>query len=361
MTPPPHAAALPPVRLAGLGQALAPHRLAQDEALGWARERFAGRYPGFERMVPVFANTGIGERQIAMPVEWYLAPQDWATRTAAYRTVASDLYVAAARDALDAAQCRADAIDIVVTVSTSGIATPSLDALVHGRLGLRADVVRVPVFGLGCAGGIAGLALGARLAATRPGARVLVVAVELCSLSFRDDLVNKANIVATALFGDGAAAAVLAADQAPGLRISAAAEHLWRDTIDVMGWDVAPQGLGVVFAQSIPALVAREMARTTDALCARLGLERADIGRLACHPGGAKVLAAIETALALDAGTLAAERAVLADHGNMSAPTVLVVLKRLLAAGDLPLAAPTLAMALGPGFTLNAVRLDHAA
>lgn len=347
-------------RLAGLGQAEAPHRLPQTEALDWARARFGARYPGFERMVPVFANTGINARQIAMPVEWYLAPQDWATRTQAYRAVASDLYVAAARDALDAAQCRADEIDIVVTVSTSGIATPSLEALVHVRLGLRSDVVRVPVFGLGCAGGIAGLALAARLAAAQPGARVLVVAVELCSLSFRDDLVNKANIVATALFGDGAAAAVLTCDDAPGLRVSAAAEHLWPDSIDVMGWDVAPQGFGVIFAQSIPALVARELARTTDALCARLGLDRAGLGRLACHPGGAKVVAAIETSLALDPGTLATERAVLADHGNMSAPTVLVVLKRLIADDGVPGDAPTLAMALGPGFTLNALRLDHA-
>lgn len=346
-----------PARLLGLGRATPPHQIHQSEALDWARDRFAGRFAGFERLVPVFANAGIRTRQLARPVEWYLAPQDWVSRTAAYREVARDLFVAATRDALAAAGLEARDIDAVVTVSSTGIATPSLEALAHAELGLRSDVVRVPVFGLGCAGGVAGLALAARLAAAQPGTRVLMVTVELCSLSFRDDEPSKSNVVATALFGDGAAAAVVSTEGQSDLAIAGAAEHLWPETLDVMGWDVAPQGFGVIFAQSIPALVTRHMAEAFAGLLRRMGTDAAAIARPVCHPGGAKVIAAIEASLALDQGVLDAEREVLHDHGNMSAPTVIHVLHRLIDTGRLPRQAPSAMLALGPGFTLNGLLL----
>ena len=350
-----------PARLLGLGHATPDHDLHQDVAREWARTQFAGRFPAFERMAPVFTNAGIARRQIARPVEWYLQPQDWATRTAAYREVARALFIAAAREAIDAAGLTPDAIDCVVTVSSTGIATPSLEALAHAELGLRTDVTRVPVFGLGCAGGVSGLALAARLAAAQPGTRVLLVAVELCSLSFRSDLLSKSNVVATALFGDGAAAAVLSTQGPAQLAVVAAAEHLWPDTLDVMGWDVAPHGFGVIFAQSIPALVARHLRDALADLCLGMGVAEADIGRFVCHPGGAKVIEALEASLELGPGALDAERAVLSDHGNMSAPTVLFVLQRLLADGGFPDDRPGLMLALGPGFTLSGALLTPAA
>ncbi len=348
-------------RLLGLGRANPPHDLPQDLARDWAREHFADRFAAFERMTPVFANAGIARRQIAMPVEWYLQPQDWATRTAAYRAVARALFVEAAHDALADAQLAPEQIDIVVTVSSTGIATPSLEALAHAELGFRADIVRVPVFGLGCAGGVSGLALAARLAAAQPGARVLVVAVELCSLSFRDDMLSKANIVATALFGDGAAAAVLSTEGPAQVALVAASEHLWPETLDVMGWDVAPHGFGVIFAQSIPALVSRHLRDALAGICARLAIAPQEIGRFVCHPGGAKVIEALEKSLDLAAGTLDAERAVLADHGNMSAPTVLFVLQKLLADRALPRDRASMMLALGPGFTLSGALMVPAA
>lgn len=347
-------------RLLGLGRAFAPHTITQAEALDWARLRFADRFAGFERMTPVFANAGIRTRQLAMPVEWYLAPQDWATRTAAYRRVARDLFIAAARDALNDAGLEPGDIDAVVTVSSTGIATPSLEALAHAEMGFRADVVRVPVFGLGCAGGIAGMALAARLAAAQPGTRVLMVTVELCSLSFRDDEPSKSNVVATALFGDGAAAAILCSEGAGEVAVTAAAEHLWPETLDVMGWDVAPHGFGVIFAQSIPALVTRHLAEAFAGLLHRMGTCVEAIARPVCHPGGAKVIAAIEQSLSLEQGMLDAEREVLADHGNMSAPTVIHVLHRLTSTGRLPRAAPSAMLALGPGFTLGGLLLSPA-
>jgi alkylresorcinol/alkylpyrone synthase len=350
-----------PARLLGLGRATAPYDLPQETARDWARVQFAERFPAFERMAPVFTNAGIDHRQIARPVEWYLQPQDWATRTAAYREVARALFIDAARDAIEAAGLTPEAIDIVVTVSSTGIATPSLEALAHAELGLRADVVRVPVFGLGCAGGVSGLALAARLAASQPGARVLIVAVELCSLSFRQDQLTKSNVVATALFGDGAAAAVLCTQGPAQVAIVDAAEHLWPETLDVMGWDVAPNGFGVVFAQSIPTLVARHLRDALDGMCARMGVAQGGIGRFICHPGGARVIDALEASLQLPTGTLVAERDVLTDHGNMSAPTVLFVLRRLLAGDALPDDRPGMMLALGPGFTLSGALLARAA
>ncbi len=347
-----------PARLLGIGRAVPPNRLPQDEAREWARVRFGDRYPAFDRMAPVFANSGIRERQLARPLDWYFDAQDWVSRTIAYREVASALFVEAARDAMDAAGLRPDQIDMVVTVSSTGIATPSIEALVHEELGLRSDIVRVPVFGLGCAGGVSGFTLAARLAGSRPGARVLFVAVELCTLSFRDDLMNKANIVATALFGDGAAAAILSTDGPAQIAVHAGAEHLWPGTLDVMGWDVAQQGLGVIFAQSIPSLVTRQMRPALETLLAQMGTSPAAVGRYVCHPGGTKVINALEGSLELETGTLDAERAVLADHGNMSAPTVMFVLQRLLAAGALP-QGDIVMLALGPGFTLSGALLGH--
>ena len=343
-------------RLLGIGRAVPPNVMPQTEALDWARSHFSERYPAFERMAPVFANSGIRERQLAMPMEWYFESQDWVTRTTAYRKVAGNLFVEAARNAIANSGLKPDDIDMVVTVSSTGVATPSIEALVHDELGLRPDVVRVPVFGLGCAGGVSGLALAARLAGSQPGARVLFVAVELCTLSFRDDLANKANIVATALFGDGAAAAVLSTQGDGKVAVRSSSEHLWPGTLDVMGWDVAPQGLGVIFAQSIPSLVTRQLRPALELLLDRMDTPMDRIGRFVCHPGGTKVITALEDSLELGAGTLDAERDVLADHGNMSAPTVMFVLDRVLARGKPE--HTMLMLALGPGFTLSGALLE---
>jgi alkylresorcinol/alkylpyrone synthase len=342
-----------PIGILSVGTALPAHRLTQDAARDWARTHFSGRFSAFERMEPVFTNSGIDTRHTAMPIEWYGQDQDWASRTAAYRTAGSALFLAAARQALDKASLLASQIDIVVTISSTGIATPSLEALVHDELGLRADVVRVPVFGLGCAGGVSGLALAARLAASQPGAKVLMVAVELCTLAFRNDVLSKANIVATALFGDGAAAVVLSSEHEGAPTITAAGEHLWPASLDVMGWDVAPQGLGVVFARSIPDLITAQLREALTAMLGRLGTRPEDMARFICHPGGAKVIDALEGSLGMAAGRLDVERAVLRACGNMSAPTVLFVLETLLSSGRLARGGAKALIALGPGFTAS--------
>jgi alkylresorcinol/alkylpyrone synthase len=312
----------------------------------------------FERLRSIFLNTGIEERRAARPVEWYLEAQGWPERSAAYLEVAGDLFVEAATRALDKAAIAAGDVDTIVTVSSTGIATPSLEARAGERMGFRPDVSRIPIFGLGCAGGVTGLSVASRLAAARPGSNVLLVVVELCTLSVRLDKADKANLVAVALFGDGAAAAVLRADGEAGVAIEGGGERTWPGTLDIMGWSVDREGLGVIFDRAIPPFAEENLGPAVDAILAGQGLSRADIDRFVCHPGGTKVVAAIEGALDLPSGTLDHERAVLAKFGNMSAPTALFVLERVLAAGMPDRIALT---ALGPGFTLSCATLARAA
>jgi alkylresorcinol/alkylpyrone synthase len=347
----------PPVSLLSLATAVPPTILRQDEAKAIAGRLFGKRASMFERLAPVFDNAGIEKRHIVRPPDWYEGDHGWRARNEVYLEAAEALYIEAAQRALDQAGVAAGDVDALVTVSTTGIATPSLEARVAGRMGFRADAERVPIFGLGCAGGVSGLATAARLASMWPGKTLLYVTVELCSTSIRLDKLSKANIVATALFGDGAAAAVLRAGEGGIARIEGGAEILWPDTLGIMGWDVEDPGLGVIFDRAIPPFVEENMARGVGRILESIDLERSAIERFTCHPGGAKVVAALEQSLALPHGTLDLEREVLRDFGNMSAPTVLFVLERLVARG---LPERTMLLALGPGFTSSGLSLARA-
>jgi alkylresorcinol/alkylpyrone synthase len=330
--------------------AVPPHVLRQRDVAAAAAELFGARYDAFERLARVFDTAGIDKRHSIRPIEWFTSPRGWPERTAAYLEGGLALFREAADKALAGASLTAGEIDTVVTVSSTGIATPSLEARAAMAMGFRDDVRRVPVFGLGCAGGVTGLSIAARLAAAEPGTKVLLVVVELCTLAFRLDQLTKANIVATALFGDGAAACVIGADAGGLAEIEATGEHLWPDTLDIMGWQVDPQGFGVIFAQAIPPFAEANVGPALTAILGATGLALGDVDRFLCHPGGMKVIEALERALALGQGALDQERAVLADYGNMSAPTALFVLERALAAGLPPRSA---LVALGPGFTAS--------
>jgi alkylresorcinol/alkylpyrone synthase len=348
----------PSIMLASVATSVPPYVLEQRDVAAAAHRGFSGRYRDFERVARVFTNSGILRRYAVRPIEFYLEPLGWPERTKAYLEGAAQLFIDAATKALDKAGIGADDVDAIVTVSSTGIATPSLEARAAARMGFRADVERVPVFGLGCAGGVSGLSIASRLAQSRPGAIVLLVAVEICTLAFRLDELTKANIVATALFGDGAAACVLRAD-APGVAtVEMSGQHTWPDTLDIMGWNVDPQGFGVVFDRAIPPFAERHIAPAITDILSGAGLALTDVDRFACHPGGAKVIAALERALSLEQGALDHERNVLAEHGNMSAPTALFVLERLIDAG---LPSRTLLTAMGPGFTASCVSLKRAA
>jgi alkylresorcinol/alkylpyrone synthase len=224
-------------------------------------------------------------------------------------------------------------------------------------MGFRPDIRRIPVFGLGCAGGVNGIAATSRLAAAEPGSRWLMVTVETCSISIRLDSDDPAAVVATAIFGDGAAAAVVAGGEHSIARIAGSAERIWPDTLRIMGWDVEDPGLAVVFDRAIPPFIEAELAGAVDEMCAKLGMAREDIDRFCCHPGGVKVIDAIEKALDLNQGELNLEREVLRDYGNMSAPTVLFVLERLIEQG---LPRRVMMTAFGPGFTCAGLLLEAA-
>jgi alkylresorcinol/alkylpyrone synthase len=346
-----------PCSLLSLATAVPPQVVSQDEAKRRAREAFGGKKELFDRLSGVFDNAGIAKRHIVAPQDWYMAGHGWHDRNNVYLEASEKLFVEAATAAIDKAGLTPDEIDGVVTVSTTGIATPSLDARAFKRMGFRQDVRRVPVFGLGCAGGVNGLATAARLASAEPESRWLFVTVETCSISIRLDSDDPAAVVATALFGDGAAAAVVSSGEHSIAKIRGSAEKIWPDTLRIMGWDVEDPGLAVVFDRAIPPFIEAELAQAVDEMCEQLGIARDEIERMCCHPGGVKVIDAIETALELNQGELNLEREVLNDYGNMSAPTVMFVLERLLEQG---LPEKVLMTAFGPGFTCAGLLLEAA-
>ncbi|MBM3516610.1 MAG: type III polyketide synthase [Alphaproteobacteria bacterium] len=343
-----------PPRLRSLATAVPPHVIDQGDAARAAAAHFGRAFGAAARLEALFGNTQIARRHSCVPMAWYAEPHGFGERNALYLTHAVDLLCAAARSAIAAAGLAVTDIDGIVAVSSTGIATPSLDALVMERLAMRRDVQRLPMFGLGCAGGVIGLARTAQLARAEPGRHYLFLVVELCGLTFRNLDISKSNAVATALFGDGAAAAVIStAGHGPALL--AAHEHTWADSLDIMGWTIGDDGFGVLFSSDIPTLVRDNMRAATMAFLERQRLDLDDIVTFVCHPGGAKVLDALEEVLGLPAGGLAEARWVLRRYGNMSAATVLFVLETALTKGR---RGRHLLSSLGPGFTLAMLLLD---
>jgi alkylresorcinol/alkylpyrone synthase len=207
---------------------------------------------------------------------------------------------------------------------------------------------------VGCAGGATGLAIASRLAAAEPGATVLLVCVELCTMAFSLDALGKADMVSLAIFGDGAAACVVRAGEGGFAEVAGFAEHTWPETLDIMGWRVDADSLGVILDRALPPFVRKHMRPVVEAMLAAQDLALEDVDRFVCHPGGMKVLEAIERAFDLGQGALDHERGVLADHGNMSSPTVLFILDRVRRA-EMP--RRSVVTAMGPGFTASTVTL----
>ncbi len=336
--------------------------LDQAEVVSRAAEIFGTVDGGFYRLAPVYQNAAIEHRRACTPIDWFLDQHGFAERNALFLENAVALLAEVAAKALAEARLEPADIDAIVTISSSGIATPGLEAMVMEKIPFRPDVERLPVFGLGCAGGVLGLSRAATMAKAMPEGRVLLLVVELCSLTFRRQDRSKSNIVATALFGDGAAAAVVTCrDDDPGAagapRLGPWGEHTWPNSLDVMGWDVADDGLKVVFSRDIPTLVQTELRPVIDAFFARHGIRLGDIDEFVPHPGGAKVLDALEDCFEIQRGSLTHARDVLRDYGNMSAVTVLFVLRAALSARH---TGRRLLTTLGPGFTAGMMILEAA-
>src|SRR5215472_8829566 len=246
-------------RLLALKSAVPPFALEQTDVARRAGHLFRER-KDIARLLPVFENTGIERRYSCVPIDWYEQDHGWVEKSSLYILHATTLLEKVTRDLLDEAQLGPEDVDAVVVASTTGLATPSLDALIIEKLGLRRDTRRLPIFGLGCAGGVIGLARAAELALANPGSRILFLVVELCALTFRKNDLSKSNIVATALFGDGAAGAIVST-RGNGSPLGASGEHTWPNSLDVMGWEVQEDGLKALFSQSIPSLVANDFKR----------------------------------------------------------------------------------------------------
>ena len=318
-------------------------------------------YPQFAHMESIYANTGIERRYYVERPEWYMSPRTWEERTEAFQKHALDLLETVTLDAIDQAGLTLDQIDALVVNTTTGLAVPSLDAKLMNRLDFSPNTERLPIFGIGCGGGVAGVARASRIAQTIPGGNVLFLTVELCTLCARVNDPKAAAFVSGALFGDGAAGVILrnpVGDSGGGPtlgRIRASGEHFWRDTEYMMGWDVLNDGFGVVLSAQLPNLVQERFPDAVDAFLARNGLTRDDIAGYIMHPGGAKVLDVAEKSLKLPAEALKPSRETLRDYGNMSSGTVLFVLKRALEAGR---KGRQLVLALGPGFSAYFMVLD---
>lgn len=349
------------VEIASVATAVPEHVTGQQEVA----ERAHKIYPQYARLDALYTNTGIERRYSVEPKEWYLKTHTWEERTRSYQLNALDLLERVAVQAVAEAGLTLRDIDTIVTNTVTGLAIPSLEARLMNRLAFRADVQRLPIFGFGCGGGVAGIARAARMAQAQPGSNVLFLTIDLCSLCLRINDPSLTMFVAAALFGDGAAGIVLRSRDAghdvpgegrpPRARIGAIGEYLWSKTEHIMGWDVKDDGFGIVLSPELPSLIRERLSEGVLPFFAREGLLPQDFDGFLLHPGGSKVLTTIESTLGIPRDKLRYSWRVLKDYGNMSSATALFVLKEALAdkaRGRFLLAA------FGPGFSGYFITLE---
>ena len=341
-------------RILSVATALPPYRIGQNEVKEFARGMFSGAYGDFERLLKVFDNTNIDERYFCVPPAWFEKDHGFTEKNALYVEHALDLSEKAARRALDRAGAKPEDVGGIFFVSTTGLSTPSLDSKLIYRLGLSEHTRRLPIWGLGCAAGVAGLARSADHARLYAGELSLLVGVELCGLTFQRGDLSKANLVATSLFADGAAAALIGSG-AEGPELIGSHSTIWPGSEDVMGWDLVETGFKVKISRSIPTLVRRRMSEDLLRACASAGISQEDIEHYLFHPGGTRVLDALEEVLGLEPGALVLPREVLRECGNMSSVTVMFVLERFLHNHEFATGEYGVLSALGPGFSAEHV------
>ncbi|MDR3564208.1 MAG: 3-oxoacyl-[acyl-carrier-protein] synthase III C-terminal domain-containing protein [Negativicutes bacterium] len=341
----------PVIRSVGL--AVPPYAVRQDDLKKFAAILFEKKIDNLERLLPIFDNACITVRHIAQPLEWYAVPHTFAEANLLYEQIGFELAEAASIQALERAGVDPQDIGAVILVSSTGISTPTLDAKLIQRLGLSAHAARIPLWGLGCGGGAAGLARAAELVTAVPGRAVLLVAVELCSLTFQRNDFSKSNLVGAGIFADGAAAVVLTAE-GDGPEVLGSHSTLFEDTEDIMGWDVVESGLKVRFSRDIPTIVRRYLPNLLTQACERWGVVQEDLRHYVAHPGGAKVIEAYAESLGLPTEKFATAYDVLNNYGNMSSASVLFVLDRFLRS-EPPNGHYGVMLALGPGFSSDQV------
>ena len=354
--------AAPHPRIAAVGAAFPSHYYDQETLIAAFRELWGKRHHNLERAERLHRNVLVGGRHLALPIEEYARLDTWGKANDAWIRVAQEVGAEAVRDGLARAGLAVGDVDALYTVTVTGVATPSLDARLVNRLRLPTSTKRVPIFGLGCLAGAAGVARAADYLAGHPDEIVVLLSVELCSLTLQPEDLSVANLIASGLFGDGAAAVVLVGGERPeapdGPRVVASASSFYYDTERVMGWDISESGFQVVLSAEVPEMVRRHLRDDVDGFLAREGLARADVRSWVAHPGGPKVLEAMQEELELPEGALDVTWRGLREVGNLSSTSVLLVLQETMERHRPPAGSPGLLLAMGPGFCSELVLLE---
>jgi len=310
-------------------------------------------------LIFAFDNTEIITRNFCKPLSYYTKPNTFEERNNEYIHITLNYSVEAIEDCVKKAGIKKEDITDILFVSTTGLATPSMDALIINKMRLNPHINRIPVWGLGCGGGVSGTAKANTLAKANPDAVVLLVAVELCSLTLIKSDYSKSNFIGSSLFSDGIAAVIIKGDNhknSTGVNYVAASSKLYYDSLDVMGWDFQDTGFKVLFSKDIPAFINDHIAHDIDVFLKKQNLQLSDIKNFVFHPGGKKVLDAYNNALAVEGDFIKNTREIMNGYGNMSSATVLYVLEKFMTEGFEP--GYGLMLAMGPGFSSEMVLLE---
>ncbi len=347
------------MKIAAVGRALPPHYYDQEALLAALQRRWADKFFNPDRLERLHRNVLVGGRYLALPLEEYDRLATWGDANNAWIRVAQEIGGQAVLDGLSRANLSTEDVDALIFVTVTGVATPSIDARLMNQLGLPPRVKRMPIFGLGCVAGAAGIARAADYVRAFPGQVAVLLSVELCSLTLQAEDLSIPNLIASGLFGDGAAAALVVGDDRPsdGPEIVATRSIFYPNSEEVMGWDISQDGFKIVLSAEVPDVVRQFLRRDVDAFLADQGLTRADISSWVCHPGGPKVLEAMQDSLELPEGALDVTWRSLQEVGNLSSTSVLLVLAETLENHRPAPGSWGMITAMGPGFCSELVLL----
>ena len=336
-----------------------PYKADQQEVKKQAQEMFSKNFPQTERLIFAFDNTEIITRNFCKPLSYYAEPNTFEQRNNDYIETSLKYSVEAAEDCIRKANIKKEDITDILFVSTTGLATPSMDALIINKMRLNPNINRTPIWGLGCGGGVSGMAKANVVAKANPDAVVLLIAVELCSLTLIKSDYSKSNFIGSSLFSDGIAACIIKGDNhkqgKQQVNYVASNSKLYYDSLDVMGWDFQDTGFKVLFSKDIPTFIYEHVKDDITEFLTKHNLQLSDIKNFIFHPGGKKVLDAYTDALGVEGDFLNKTRAVMNGYGNMSSATVLYVLEKFMREGFED--GYGLMMAMGPGFSSEMVLL----